>query len=65
METKKENGKIITTMTFSECFFGYNDSNLSKEIINRFDEILSYPYQPERLSEKTREGSDSLNSMET
>ena len=62
MEIKKENGKVITTMTFSECFYGYNDPNLSKEIINHLDEIISYSYQPERLSEKTRKGSDSLNS---
>lgn len=50
MEIKKENGKVIISMSFSECFFGYHDPDLSKEIINRFDEILLYPNQPERLN---------------
>lgn len=50
MEIKKENGKVITTMTFSECFFGYKNDFLSKSIIDRFNEIISYPYRPERLS---------------
>jgi hypothetical protein len=54
MEIKKENGNIITIMSLSECFFGYDDPEISKQIINRFDEILSYPYQPERASEKTQ-----------
>jgi hypothetical protein len=49
MEIKKENGKIITTMTFSECFFGYDDPELSKAIIDRFDETILYPSQPDRL----------------
>jgi len=48
MDIKKENEKIVTTRTFSECFYGYDDPELSNKIINRFDEILSYPYQPER-----------------
>ncbi len=52
MEIIKEDGKIITKMSFSECFFGYDDPNLSKEIINIFDENLSYSYQPGRTSEK-------------
>ncbi len=53
MEIKRENGKILTKQTFSECFFGYDDPNLSIEIINKFNDILLYPNQPERLSEKT------------
>ncbi len=71
MKIKKENGKIIKTMTFSECFFGFDSSDLSREIINSFNEILLYPYQPERLSPEDRFAgggkaiSDSLNSMET
>jgi hypothetical protein len=50
MEIKKENGKVITKMSFSECFFGYDDPELSKQIINRFNEIICYPNQPERLN---------------
>ena len=50
MEIKEENGTVTTTMTFSECYFGVDDPEISTDIINRFNEILCYPNQPERLS---------------
>ncbi len=52
MEIKKENGRVTTTMSFSECFYGFDDSSLSNEILDRFNEIVSYPYRPDRLSPK-------------
>jgi len=64
MEIKKEDGKVITTMSFSKCFFGYDNPNVSKEIINTFDRILlSHPNQPERLNpeDAIKSVCDSLN----
>jgi len=60
MEIKKENGKVITKMTFSECFFGYDDSILSESIIHTFDEILSYPNQPDRLRRVDTSNSEAI-----
>lgn len=44
MEIKKEDGKVITTMTFSECFFGFDDLELDKEILDRFNQIINNPF---------------------
>lgn len=52
MEIEKKDGKVITTMSFSEGFFAYDDPDLSKEIINRLYEIISYPSRPKKLSER-------------
>lgn len=60
MEIKRENGKIITTMSFSECFVGFNDPEISKQIINRFDEILLYPNQPDRLRRVDTSNSEAI-----
>ena len=64
MEIKKENGKVITKMSFSECFFGYDDPEISKLIINRFDEILCYPNQPERLNPEDVNESPTYDSLQ-
>lgn len=52
-KTEKKDGKIITTQSFDEYF---GSKKKAKLFIKRMNEVLSNPYQPERLSPKDLQG---------
>ena len=59
MEDKHNNKSVVTTRSFAECFLDKEiienmtedqKNEASKEILLRLSQIVSYPYQPERLT---------------